>query len=82
MRRDEDVPGLAVRFAVIEQPLNARLMQLQPHDHGHVTADQTGHDGKHQVKRADVLVVRGTEPANQKARLVIVMRVRVACHDL
>ncbi len=43
--------------------LQARLEQLGADDHGHGTADEEHDAGKHQVHRADVLVIGGQHPA-------------------
>jgi hypothetical protein len=62
------------------------VLQLHAHVDGDRAADQAGDHREEEVEGADVLVVRRAEPADEEARLVIVMvvvrvivmRVRVA----
>src|ERR1043165_7179609 len=50
----------AVMIAV--QKMTPRRHQLDAHQHRHEPADDAGGNGEDEVERADVLVVRRTEP--------------------
>ena len=53
--------------------MHAGMHEVKPHPHRKRAADQTGNDRKKQIERADILMIRRTEPADKKSRLVIVM---------
>src|SRR3546814_17511885 len=55
------------------QILNAGMRQLETHHARKHAADDAGHDREDQVEGADVLVVRRHEPADEKARRVVIM---------
>src|SRR4028118_1090391 len=57
--------------------LDAGPGELGAHDAGDRTADDSGDDREDQIEGADVLVIRGHEPAREEARLVIGVMVRV-----
>ncbi len=59
--------------------LQTRLEQLGADDHGHRAADEEHQAREHQVHRADVLVIRGVNPAAPAVRLVIVVCVVAVC---
>ncbi len=49
------------------------LHQLPAHDSRDGTADHAREDREDQIERTDVLVVRGHEPADEEARLMILV---------
>ena len=57
--------------------LDARLGQLPAHHAGDAAADDAREDREDQVERADVLVVGRHEPADEEARLVVRVVMRV-----
>ena len=68
-------PG-ADRPGMVEH-LDSRLHQLPAHDAGDRAADHSRDDGEDQIERADVLMVRRHEPADEEARLVVRVMMRV-----
>ena len=65
--RDVGVPHLAVG-----EDLQARVLQLHPHQHGQRHADHRGEHREDQVEGADVLVVGGEQPPRHEAGRVVV----------
>ena len=66
--------GTSDILARLMQPhLQAGLGQFPADQAGEQAADDARHDGEQDVQRSDVLVVRGEEPADEEAGLVVVI---------
>src|SRR5258708_22118754 len=73
MRRGDDI----VELMVLDNGAR-RMHELSADQHREEAADQPGDDGKDEVKRADVLVIRRAEPAREEGRVVAVLVMPVA----
>jgi hypothetical protein len=54
------------------------MHQVQTHQHRNAAADQPGNNGKNQIQRTDIFMVRGTEPAREETHLMAVVIVTMA----